>query len=76
MQGGRSIAYFAGMGYNAGKLETRRNKSVMCSMLGRGSAAEGTVLPLWENRRFGFDAEPNATRKEEFLCLLKIRSIS
>lgn len=45
-------------------------------MLGRGSAAEGTVLPLGKNRRFGFKAESEPTRKEEFLCLLKIRSIS
>ena len=41
-----------------------------------GWMAEGTVLPLWKNRCFGFKAESKATRKEESLCLLKIRSIS
>ncbi len=32
MEDGRSIAYFAELGYNAGKPESRRNKSVRCSM--------------------------------------------
>lgn len=76
MEDGRSIAYFAELGYNTDKPEPSRNKSARCSMLGRGSAAEGTVLPLGKNRRFGFKAESEPTRKEEFLCLLKIRSIS
>ena len=45
-------------------------------LFGKRERQREQFFPFGKNRRFGFDAEPKATRKEEFLCLLKIRSIS
>ena len=89
MQDGRSIAYFAELGYNTDKPEPVeiRARGVRCLSggigcsamdfsLAKGSGRGDSIFSFEKNRCFGFKAESEPTRKEEFLCLLKIRSIS
>lgn len=50
--------------------------SAMDFSLAKGSGRGDSIFSFEKNRCFGFKAESEPIRKEEFLCLLKIRSIS
>lgn len=43
--------------------------------MAKGGGRGDSIFPFKKNRYFGFEAEPEATQKKEFLYLLKIESI-